>query len=141
MALFRRFLALPARLQRLLAGASILLVFFRVAMIFVPFRHVQRMASSLGRRKSSAARLTTEIGWAVAASGRALRIENCLSQALTAHVLLLRSDHDPEIRVGVARDADGRFSAHAWVESDGSIVVGDDERGRFEPVLGPGRLV
>jgi hypothetical protein len=135
-----RFLALPAQLQLLLAEASLLLVVYRITVVFIPFRRVQRVTLSLAGRKRGAAQSTAEIGWAVAAAGRQLRIGNCLAQALTAHLLLVRSDHDPDIRIGVARDDDGRFLAHAWVESNGVVVIGDEERGRFEPAVGPGRL-
>jgi hypothetical protein len=50
---------------------------------------------------------------------------SCLTQALTAQVLLKREGFDPRLQIGVARDAAGAFKAHAWVECGGQIVVGD----------------
>lgn len=48
----------------------------------------------------------------------------CLPDALAARAMLERHGHRPELRVGVRKAGDGAFSAHAWVEHDGRVVVG-----------------
>jgi Transglutaminase-like superfamily len=48
----------------------------------------------------------------------------CLSNALVAQAMLHRHGYDARLRLGVKRDANGAFCAHAWVERDGRIVVG-----------------
>lgn len=48
----------------------------------------------------------------------------CLSNALVAQAMLQRHGYDATLRLGVKRDANGAFCAHAWVERDGRIVVG-----------------
>jgi hypothetical protein len=48
---------------------------------------------------------------------------------MSAQALLHRYGHPAELRIGV-RWVDGNRSeieAHAWVESEGEVVVGDDE--------------
>jgi hypothetical protein len=49
----------------------------------------------------------------------------CLSQALATHILLVRSGYPAQVRIGVAKTDRGRLEAHAWVEGDGQILVGD----------------
>ena len=49
----------------------------------------------------------------------------CLPVAYSAHLVLHRHGHGSLIHVGVARDAHGKVEAHAWVECDGRILVGD----------------
>jgi hypothetical protein len=39
-------------------------------------------------------------------------------------MLLARIGQPAALRIGVARSEEGRFQAHAWVESQGRIVVG-----------------
>jgi hypothetical protein len=47
-----------------------------------------------------------------------------LTQALAAHLLLLRNGFDAELCLGVARGPGGNFRAHAWVEQDGRVLIG-----------------
>jgi len=49
----------------------------------------------------------------------------CLPQALAAEALLKRGGLPADLRIGVMKGASGKLLAHAWVESDGRIVVGD----------------
>ena len=46
----------------------------------------------------------------------------------------------PELRFGVRRIRDGAFQAHAWVECEGDIVVGDlAELGEYASLAAPSR--
>jgi hypothetical protein len=57
----------------------------------------------------------------------------CLPQAIAAACLLKRAGLAPEVRLGVARDGD-RFDAHAWVQCDGIVVVGDNADRPYAPL-------
>ena len=56
----------------------------------------------------------------------------CLPRAYAAHVLLAHHGHGSEVRVGVARDPQGKVEAHAWVECQGKTVLGEVENMRRE---------
>lgn len=49
---------------------------------------------------------------------------SCLTQALALQYLLARAGHRSELQVGVRRDEDGRFLAHAWVSCNDRVVLG-----------------
>lgn len=60
----------------------------------------------------------------------------CLRRSLVLGRLLRH--HDPVMRIGVGRDEDGQFGAHAWIElgghaleSPGNHVAFDVEEGQF----------
>jgi hypothetical protein len=76
------------------------------------------------------------IVWAVSVAGRRLpRAGNCLAQALATQVMLGRRGQAASLRIGVARDAEGEFRAHAWLEADGKIVIGGSQGlSRFVPL-------
>ncbi len=63
--------------------------------------------------------------WGVRTSAQVLRPAKCLAQAVTLHFLLARAGHVSVIRVGVARDSEMAFDAHAWVVFNGGIVIGE----------------
>ena len=137
-----RFLRLPTRDQALLARTTSLLAAIRVALWVMPFSRVQQMVARSARPQHGAPTSddARRISWAIHVAGRGLSIDNCLSRALAGQVLLARGGHDAVVRIGVARDAHGRLVAHAWVESGGNVVIGDDELERYQAATGPGRI-
>jgi hypothetical protein len=66
------------------------------------------------------------------AASRMLRGERvCLVRALAARWMLAALGHPSELRIGVAKAPGGKFSAHAWLESEGEIVIGGAEAESF----------
>lgn len=67
--------------------------------------------------------------WAVeAVVPRLFRTRPCLTQALTARVLLAQRGVQTHLRLGVARRPDdGRLQAHAWLERNGYVLTGGDD--------------
>jgi hypothetical protein len=58
----------------------------------------------------------------------------CLTQALTAQMLLGWAGLNSRLHIGVRLD--GKFEAHAWVEGPGRIVVGGREGvASYVPIL------
>ena len=54
--------------------------------------------------------------------------------------MLRRRGLTSELRLGVRRPREGKFQAHAWVECEGDIVVGDlDELAEYAPLAAPSR--
>jgi hypothetical protein len=77
--------------------------------------------------------------WAVKAAGRAIPgCTNCLVQAIAAEAILVVAGHPCELRIGVAKGESGEFLAHAWVEHEGKMLIGEFERGRFSLLRPPG---
>lgn len=65
--------------------------------------------------------------WAVEAVGNRLFPSSpCLTQALVIQRLLRRHGRHSELRIGVRKDERGKFGAHAWVESEGRVVIGGE---------------
>lgn len=65
------------------------------------------------------------LAWAVAAAARRVPKASCLTQSLALETLLAQAGQAGELRIGVARKPDGAFEAHAWVEHDGRVLIGD----------------
>lgn len=74
--------------------------------------------------------------WALSVAGRTLpEAGRCLIEALAGHVLLGRKGVVTDLRIGVARDPDGTFKAHAWLEKGDVVVLGElgPELNRYRP--------
>ena len=128
-----RFLSLSTQEKALLVEAAALLMTIRLALGVLPFATLRRMLARLAAPRpavhgsdpdrAKAGRLRAV--WAVEAVGRYCpAIGTCLTQALAAHVLMGRTGHKSDLRIGVRRNADGKFVAHAWLEDDGTVLIG-----------------
>ncbi len=63
--------------------------------------------------------------WAVTIAGRYVPGATCLVQALVAERVLKRAGHPALLRIGVSNQPG--FRAHAWVESNGKVLLGEEE--------------
>lgn len=118
------------------------LVVMRAATWTVTFARVKRIADAMSRpirTDATAGRPAPErIAWAVANMSRVVpRGHNCLVRALATGIVLKRYGYPSELKIGVMKPADGRFEAHAWLESGGSVVIGDFQLGRYVTLTAP----
>jgi hypothetical protein len=123
-----RFLSLSSRDRRLLIKAALLLGIIRLGLWLLVFQTLQGLLLRVRWKStglSEADPLSLErIAWAIRVAGRYIPGVTCLVQALAAQVLLEQEGHPACLRIGVAKDKNGRLQAHAWTESGGKVVVG-----------------
>jgi hypothetical protein len=66
-----------------------------------------------------------KIIWAVAVASRYVPVATCLTQALAGQVLLKQHCAPALLRIGVMKNQRGALQAHAWIESQGQVVIGN----------------
>jgi len=148
-ALVDRFRRLSPAHRRLIGRALVLVPLARLGLWIVPYGRVRRMMSvsrrdpestAAGARPRATARHTPgEIAWAVRAVSRRVPAASCLTQALAAQRLLAQDGYPSRLQIGVARSPTGTFEAHAWLECEGRIVIGEiDDLTRFTPMVPAG---
>ncbi len=131
----KRFARLSPAEQRLLLQTTFLLCSIRIGFRLLPFRVVQRIAlKAVGN--SMAAHPVEQLVWAVEAISHRFPGATCLARALALQVLLARSGHHSRLQIGVAKDERDGFQAHAWLISDGQILIGQCEADRYTPIAG-----
>ncbi len=123
-----RFLRFPARDRKILLKAGVLLWVVRIGLWVLPF---QRLRELLSRRTQSRVvatdvnpALIEEITMSVKRVRRYVPAATCLAQALVTIKLLEEAGLPAAMRIGVARNTEGKLEAHAWVESEGRVVIG-----------------
>ena len=129
---------MPASDRPLLVQALLLLALTRAGLWLLPFRALRRLLTLIApdARMQTRAVPLERIVWAVTVASRYVPQSTCLVQALAAEALLRRAGWPAVVRFGALRATGGAFQAHAWVESDGRVVIGGDELERFA-VFGP----
>jgi hypothetical protein len=120
---------LSAADRQLLARAALLLFVSRIGLWVLPYARLRRVVDGEAPPGREPPRdLPARVSWAITALARRLPAMTCLVQSLAAHALLRRAGCPAELRIGVqsrARRAPKLLEAHAWVECEGRVVVGD----------------
>jgi transglutaminase superfamily protein len=131
----RSFLRLAPPDRRLLIAAALLVGTIRLGLWLLPFQTMQRILGRLTPRPPRMAAddptSAAKIAWAVETTARYLPAATCLTQALAAQVLLSRRGLSARVHIGVSKGANQRLEAHAWVESQGTVVIGGSGRERY----------
>ena|SRR4030042_2053805 len=132
----RKFFNLSSSEQRLLIKAWILLGLIRLGLELFPFSTLRKL---LNRLKSIIGGFEKEFSeeqlvWSVTVVSRYIPKATCLAQALTSQCLLQQAGHQACLHIGVTED-DGCLKAHAWVESQGRILMGGFDLHRYTHLL------
>lgn len=122
-----KFLTLSRPDKRLFFDALIAVARMRIGLTVLGYNRLQRDAPAAATTPAEAA-LRWRIAWAVTTAARFVPKATCLTQALAAQRLLRAAGHPSTIRIGVAREDDGRFLAHAWLMSGDHVVIGGAAR-------------
>lgn len=124
---------------RLFAAAFPLVLAVRISLWLLPFQSIHKFLLARSKGGTSDVQLSHpeiyKVCWGVSSAARRVPKASCLTQALVAQYLLLSKGVDAFLRLGVSRNSKGKFDAHAWVEVDGKIVIGENEElSRFIPL-------
>lgn len=117
--------------DRVVLEALVAVPLARLAVALLPFRVIHRAIEAAMRHRGSPSNVPRErIARAVVRVARRVPGASCLTQVVGAALLFACHGHEATVRLGVAR-ADGPVAAHAWLESDGVVVLGEPEPGTF----------
>lgn len=138
-----KLMALPAPDRALLFKSLTPLVAMRVGLWTMPYAKVRKIADWMSGRGAlrvdgaDAKPSRERIGWAVATMSRVVPNGiNCLVRAMATEIMLKRFGYASTLKFGVVKPGDGHLEAHAWLESDGIVVIGDFQLDRFVTLQG-----
>ncbi len=125
MAALRSLLRRSWRERVWLLQAAALLWAIRLGLWLLPFQSLRGLVARYARPGARVGGLPAErVPWAVMSASWAVPFATCLTQALAAQLLLGRRGCAAQLSIGVARGEAGRIEAHAWLEHEGTIVIG-----------------
>jgi hypothetical protein len=111
-----------------LVSAAFCLLWIKIGLTllsFSTFRKLFQWLSDSGVRKDISETKVKQITWAVNTAANVLPLELlCLPRALAAKYLL-RQVPFLTLEIGIEINPRNGFEAHAWVERNGQIIIGD----------------
>lgn len=122
----RSFLSLDRGDKGLVLLTMSLLVIAKGGLVLLDVERVRSIVDRLLRYLPTESIVSVErIPWAVSAGAQGLPTDvTCLPQAIVGHALYSAVDQPTLFVLGVTRE-DDEFGAHAWVEWEDEIVIGD----------------
>lgn len=134
-----KFLQLSWPDQLLLIQTILVLAVVTLGLRILPWLTLQRLLLKLANRHSrfvlAQCPSVQRIAWAIQVAGWYVPKATCLPRALAAQLLLIQSAYLADLRIGVAKNEDEKFEAHAWVASENGIIIGDvPDLDRFVPL-------
>lgn len=126
MTVLNSFWKLPERDKKLLLGTLFLMLKIRLMLWFLPFSHIQRSLKQVNPVKSDTP--VPKLAWSVRMTSRYVPRATCLIKALTGYSLLSKHGYLSLVKIGVGKSAEGEFEAHAWLEYEGEVVLGESEK-------------
>jgi len=131
----RKLFSLPPHERWLLLKATALLSVVRLLLWLLPFSGIRRLmhwASRRSQRLAANPPPVERLAWAVGVASRFVPgASHCLTQALAAQILLIRRGYPAKVCFGVLPESTKPFIAHAWVESNGVVVIGGADVDRY----------
>lgn len=123
-----KFLSLPPNDRFTLIKAFILLITIRMMLYFLPFslwRYLlisrEHLPAKMWEKDQA---FVSRVVWAVKVASRLNPGVKCLAQAMATKVLLVHHGCPAYLRIGIAKSEDEKLEAHAWVESEGKVLIG-----------------
>jgi len=135
MRILRKFAGYSALERRLVVKAWFTLIAVRVLLWVAPYRWIEARVFNRPAPPSAAPPTVSpaDIAFAVTRASKLVPFATCLTQALAGGFLIRRAGSHAIIHFGVARGEAG-FKAHAWLESDGGILIGGSEAAAYLPL-------
>lgn len=137
----RKFLHLATSDRQLLLTAVLTIGIVRLGLWLLPFQIWRHLIAEVRQttHKRQKTQSVDKVVWAVAVASRYMPGEvKCLARALATQVLLAQRGYRPQLHIGVAKSKGGDLEAHAWVESQGRVVIGGlKDLGRYTPLPTP----
>lgn len=128
--MINNFLKLSWKDKQLIIKTLFLMIFVRLMLWIIPFTYIHRFFNkkNINKRKSYDYKLVDKLIWAVKSVTCHVPKTTCLTDALTAQTLLKKHGYPSLVKIGVGKDANNQFKAHAWLEYAGEVVIGESNK-------------
>jgi len=127
------FFKLTNNKKSLIIKSLILMIFIRITITIFSFSINKKISKIFSRTNKNQNDLVTvkDIIWSIYTVSDYIPRATCLTQAITAQILLSRHNHPSKLKIGVTKNDE--FEAHAWLEIDDKIVLGESEQ-KYVPI-------
>ena len=66
--------------------------------------------------------------WAVNVASKYSPKSTCLTRSITGYILFSSYGYSTKIKIGVSKSDEGNLDAHAWLENNNNVVIGESKK-------------
>lgn len=138
-----RFIQIAPQDRNLFLKTYVLLTFVRLGLVWRSFNRLRSLLERISSPKQPAVtdplsqrQLVARVQWAVNACCKFMPGSvKCLARALTMKTLLDQHGCPAKLMIGVDKNSADQLEAHAWIEYEGHVVMGQlSDLSRFKPL-------
>lgn len=122
------FFYFPLWKKKLIAQSLFWVILYRLCLWCMPYKMLKKIIPFENLRQKKDAKLdwneVKNVVDAIRLCSYYVPYATCLTQALATRTILRSRGQSSQLRIGVGRDENNEFIAHAWIESDGKIIIG-----------------
>lgn len=119
--------------KKLLLISLILTIIIRISIYIFSFSNINKISNRLSAPNNQKDTINIQdIIWSVKVASNYIPKATCLTQAITAKIILSRYNIQSHLKIGVMKK--DKFEAHAWLEINNKIILGESEQ-KFELIL------
>lgn len=135
MSIFLRFIKLPSREKKLALETLFWVLTIRIMVWIFPFQYVQKKVQKIAKHLASDQKKISiqKIRSMIVNISKYVPRATCLVQALVGYILYTKHGYNTKIKIGVLTE-NGVFEAHAWLEYQGGVVLGQSEK-KYKTIL------
>ncbi|MGI6483986.1 MAG: lasso peptide biosynthesis B2 protein [Methanobacterium sp.] len=135
MSIFLRFIKLPSREKKLALETLFWVLTIRIMVWIFPFQYVQKKVQKIAKHLASDQKKISiqKIRSMIVTISKYVPRATCLVQALVGYILYTKHGYNTKIKIGVLTE-NGVFEAHAWLEYQGYVVLGQSEK-KYKTIL------
>ena len=138
-------LFLPYKEKKMLGHSLSLIWMIRISLWLFPFKWLDKWLGVLSSNETD----NKAVDWivinnivrSVKVCSRYVPKATCLTQAVATNTLLRQQGQCSQFKIGVAKNQEEKFEAHAWIEVNGKIIIGKMPRHQRFAVLNSSTLV
>lgn len=137
MSIIISFLKLPSGEKKVALNSFLWVIRIRIMLWIFHFSTVQNRVQKIACNYNSTPKNTitmNRLRIMIVAASRYVPRATCLVQALAGYILFSQYGFNTSIKIGVLTE-NGEFEAHAWLEHDEKVVLGESEK-NFKTILG-----
>ena len=113
--------------QILIAKATFLLTLIRLGLKLLSLKTLQKCLDGISQlpQKTDKKHISIyKIIWSITTASSYMPKVKCLARALAAKTLLEQQGYTTKMKIGVTKNPQQAFIAHAWIEYKGRVVMG-----------------
>ncbi|MBI3591538.1 MAG: lasso peptide biosynthesis B2 protein [Candidatus Melainabacteria bacterium] len=142
MKLLSKFLILPLSEKFLLIKAVILVFIIRIILFIFPIKIISSYINHIIKKTKKFNKVNPPIKnriiWAIEVACNFIPgTKTCLIKSITGQILLAHYGYESNLCIGVAKNTENKnnLQAHAWLESNGKVILGEHEAEHYKPLL------